>query len=50
MSCKNHCHDNVFVESFSSFLECEWLNQYKIRNITALKGILKAYIKWFNND
>lgn len=50
MSRKGNCHDNAPVESFFSLLKRECLNQYKIKNITELRGILKSYIQWFNNE
>lgn len=50
MSRKGNCHDNAPIESFFSLLKRECLNQYKIQNLTELRGILKSYIKWFNND
>ncbi|BDZ30130.1 IS3 family transposase [Lactiplantibacillus sp. WILCCON 0030] len=50
MSRKGNCHDNAPVESFFSLLKRECLNQYKIKNITELRGILNAYIEWFNHD
>ena len=50
MSRKGNCHDNAPVESFFSLLKRECLNQYNIQNLTELRGILKSYIKWFNNE
>ncbi|WP_368492540.1 IS3 family transposase [Levilactobacillus namurensis] len=50
MSRKGNCHDNAPIENFFSLLKRECLNQYKIQNLTELGGILKSYIKWFNND
>ncbi|WP_368492537.1 IS3 family transposase [Levilactobacillus namurensis] len=50
MSCKSNCHDNALVESFFSLLKRECLNQYRIQDLTELRGILKLYIKWFNNE
>lgn len=50
MSRKGNCHDNAPVESFFGLLKRECLNQYKIKNVTELRNILKAYLDWFNND
>ena len=46
---KGNPWDNAVIESFHSLIKREWLNRYRIRDLSEARGLIFEYIETFYN-